>query len=287
MRIRVKGTAVLAAFVLAASWLAAGPVRGQTPSASLFPAYTAPRTADGKPNLNGIWQSFTTANWDVLAHAAQPGPHPEVMGAWGAGPGGQSIVEGNEIPYQPWAAAKKEENFKNRMVVKTTNDPHRYDTGEPELQCYRPGVPRANYMPYPFQIFQTPDQILIVYEFKGAIRSIYMNSKDEAPSDTWMGWSKGRWEGDTLVVDVTSFEGNTWFDRAGNFHSDKLHVIERYVPVTPNHLNYEVTIEDAEVFSRPWKMSMPIYRRLERNIRIADYGCVAFLEQEEFGTTGK
>jgi len=171
MRIRVTVVAAMSALVLAACKVTGPTPGGQTPSAPLFPAWEAPRTADGKPDLNGVWQSFTTANWDILAHAAQPGPHPEVMGAWGAGPGGQSIVEGNEIPYQPWAAAKKEENFKNRMVVKVTNDPHRYDTGEPELQCYRPGVPRANYMPYPFQIFQTPDQILIVYEYKGAIGS--------------------------------------------------------------------------------------------------------------------
>ena len=141
---------------MAVAWLATIPTASQAPSAGSFPAYKAPRTPDGKPNLNGIWQSFTTANWDILAHAAQPGPRPEIMGAWGAAPGGQGIVEGNEIPYQPWAAAKQKENFKNRMVVKVTNDPHRYDTGEPELQCYRPGVPRANYMPFPFQIFQTP-----------------------------------------------------------------------------------------------------------------------------------
>ena len=148
-------------------WLAVVPTAGQS-AAQLFPTYRATaRAADGKPDLNGIWQSFTTANWDILAHAAQPGPHPDIMGAWGAVPGGQGIVEGNEIPYQPWAAAKQKENYEKRMVVKVTNDPHRYDTGEPELQCYRPGVPRANYMPFPFQIFQTPEQILIVYRVQG------------------------------------------------------------------------------------------------------------------------
>ena len=286
MRIRVKEVAALAAFVLAAPWLAPAPLGGQTPSATLFPAYKAPRTADGRPDLNGIWQSFTTANWDILAHAAQPGPHPEVMGAWGAGPGGQGIVEGNAIPYQPWAAAKKAENLKNRMVVKVTNDPRRFDTGEPELQCYRPGVPRANYMPYPFQIFQTPTQILIVYEFKGAIRTIYMNSKDEAPSDTWMGWSKGRWEGDTLVVDVTAFESYTWFDRAGNFHSDALRVVERYTPVSPYHLQYEATIEDPKVFTRPWKMSFPIYRRVEPNVQLIEFNCVPFVQEMMYAPLG-
>jgi len=261
-------------------------VAGQAPSAQPFPPYTAPKTADGKPNLNGIWQSFTTANWDILAHSAQPGPHPDIMGAWGAEPGGQGIVEGNEIPYQPWAAAKQKENFEKRMVVKVTNDPHRYDTGETELQCYRPGVPRANYMPFPFQIFQTPEQILMVYEYKGAVRTIYMNSKDEAPSDTWMGWSKGRWEGDTLVVDVTGFEPYTWFDRAGNFHSDELHVVERYKPVSPYHIQYEATIEDPKVFTRPWKMSFPLYRRMEPNVQLVEFNCVPFVEEMMYKPLG-
>src|SRR5918993_1138274 len=152
------------------------------------------RTEDGKPNFNGIWQSFTTANWDIEPHDAQPGPHPETMGAWGAQPAGLGIVEGGEIPYKPEALAKKQQNFKNRMVVKVTNDPARFDTGEPELQCYRPGVPRANYIPFPFQIFQNREQILIVYEYKWSVRWIYMDANSEAPVDSWMGWSNGRWD---------------------------------------------------------------------------------------------
>jgi hypothetical protein len=286
MNIRLKGAATLVAAGMAVAWLATIRTASQVPSAGSFSAYKAPRTPDGKPNLNGIWQSFTTANWDILAHAAQPGPRPEIMGAWGAAPGGQGIVEGNEIPYQPWAAAKQKENFKNRMVVKVTNDPKRYDTGEPELQCYRPGVPRANYMPFPFQIFQTPREILIVYEYKGAVRTVYMNSKDEAPSDTWMGWSRGRWDGDTLVVDVTGFDGHTWFDRAGNFHSDALHVVERYTPVSPYHMSYEATIEDPKVFTRPWKMSFPIYRRVEPNVQLVEFNCVPFVEEMMYTPLG-
>ena len=245
-----------------------------------------PRTPDGKPNLSGIWQAFTTANWDILAHASQPGPHAELLGAWGAGPGGQGIVEGNEIPYQPWARAKKEENFKNRTVVKVAADPSRFDSGDPELQCYLPGVPRANYMPYPFQIFQTPDLIMIVYEYRGAVRSIYMTGNLEPPTETWMGWSRGRWEGDTLVVDVTSFNSYTWFDRAGNFHSDALHVVERYTPVSPNHLMYEATIEDPKVFTRPWKMSFPIYRRMEPNVQLVDFNCVPFVQELMYAPLG-
>jgi hypothetical protein len=286
MHIRLRSLIASAATVAAAFWLAPTPIAGQAPSGQLFPPYTPARTPDGKPDLNGIWQSFTTANWDILAHAAQPGPHPEIMGAWGAAPGGQGIVEGNEIPYQPWAAAKQKENFEKRMVVKVTNDPHRYDTGEPELQCYRPGVPRANYMPFPFQIFQTPEQILVVYEYKGAIRTIYMNSKFEAPSDTWMGTSNGRWDGDTLVVDVTGFDEHSWFDRAGNFHSDALHVVERYTPISPYHLRYEATIDDPKVFTRPWKISFPLYRRVEPNLQLIEFNCVPFVEEMIYAPLG-
>jgi hypothetical protein len=172
------------------------------------------------------------------------------------------------------------------MVVKVTNDPHRYDTGEPELQCYRPGVPRANYMPFPFQIFQTPEQILVVYEYKGAIRTIYMNSKFEAPSDTWMGTSNGRWDGDTLVVDVTGFDEHSWFDRAGNFHSDALHVVERYTPISPYHLRYEATIDDPKVFTRPWKISFPLYRRVEPNLQLIEFNCVPFVEEMIYAPLG-
>ena len=159
-------------------------------------------------------------------------------------------MEGDDIPYQPWAAAKKKENAANWLKL------------DPEIKCYMPGVPRATYMPYPFQIVQTPTHILMAYEFASASRTIYMNSKEESPADTWMGWSRGRWEGDTLVVDVNAFNGQTWFDRAGNFHSDALHVVERYTPISRDVLQYDVTIEDPKVFTRPWKMSMPLYRRV-------------------------
>jgi hypothetical protein len=282
MRNRVKAVAVVIAIAAAAIVGFCGvdsPVSGQTPSAAGFAPYRPPRTADGRPDLNGIWQAFTTANWDILDHEAQPGPHPEILGAYGAGPGGQSIVEGNELPYQPWAAEKQKENLKNRMRADSVADATRYDTGDPELKCYRPGVPRATYMPFPFQIFQAKDQILIVYEFKSAVRTIYMDGKHpEGPGDFWMGWSTGRWEGDTLVVDVKQFNEYTWFDRVGNFHSDEMHVVERYTPVSPYHLRYEATIEDPKVFTRPWKMSFPIYRRVERNVQLMGFNCVPFVE---------
>jgi hypothetical protein len=265
------------------------PIAGQAPAARprrtdvQFPAYTAPRSADGKADLSGIWQALVTADIDVQDHDAQAGPHSDVMGAYGAWPGGQGIVEGGEIPYRPEALAKKKENEARRMMVHITNDPSRHDTGDPELKCYRPGIPRANYMPFPFQIIQGQKSIAIVYEFANALRTIYMDKKSEAPADSWMGWSTGTWDGDTLVVSTSGFLPYTWFDRAGDFHSDALNVTERYTPVSPYHLMYEATIEDPNVFTRPWKVRFPLYRRMEKNIQLMDFNCVEFVEGMIYG----
>ncbi len=245
-----------------------------------------PRTPEGRPDLSGIWQSFTTANWNILAHSSEAGPYSEVLGAWAAARGGLGIVEGNEIPYQPWAAEKQRENFANRTVVKVANDPSRFDTGDPEMQCFRAGVPRANYMPFPFQIIQTPEEVFIVYEYKGAYREIFMDSDSESPGYTWMGWSNGRWDGDTLVVDVSGFNGYTWFDRAGNFHSDALHVVERWTPLSPYHMHYEATIEDPNVFTRPWKMSFTLYKNVDPSAQLVEFNCVPFVEQLMYGPLG-
>jgi hypothetical protein len=280
MRIGFKGAAVASALgAVAVFWLMAIPAAGQAPAGF-------PRTPDGKPNLSGIWQAFNTANWDILAHPAQPGPRPELMGAWGAQPGGMGIVDGNEIPYRPEALAQKKKNFDNRMNVKVANDPSRFDQGDPELQCYRPGVPRANYMPFPFQIFQDREQIMVVYEYKWSVRWIYMDATSEAQIDSWMGWSNGRWDGDTLVVDVTGFNGHTWLDRAGNFHSDALHVVERWTPTDAGHLMYEATIEDPKTFTRPWKMRFPIYRRVEPGLQLIEFNCVPFVEEMMYNPLG-
>jgi hypothetical protein len=260
--------------------------QGGAPAAPRPQAQVGGRTEDGKPNLNGVWQALTSANWDVEAHQAEPGPHPEIMGAWGAQPGGMGIVEGGAIPYKPDALKKKQDNLKNRTLVKVTNDPHRFDTGDPEIQCFRPGVPRANYMPFPFQIFQNRDQILIVYEYKGSMRTVFMDKHQDAPVDSWMGWSNGRWEGDTLVIDVTGFNGHQWLDRAGNFFSDTAHVVERWTPRGANHLMYEATIEDPAVYTRPWKISFPIYRRLEPNAQLVEFNCVPFVEEMMYAPIG-
>jgi hypothetical protein len=233
-----------------------------------------PRTVNRQPDLNGIWQSLSTAYWDIQDHSARSGPR--TLGAIGAVPPGQGIVEGDALPYQPLAAAKQKENFANRM------------TADPEIKCFLPGIPRATYMQYPFQIVQTKNQVLMVYQYASATRAIDTNSASaakaaEAPVDAWMGYSRGKWEGETLVVDVTGFNDQTWFDRSGNFHSDALHVVERYTPMDRDHLLYEATIEDPKVFTRTWKISLPLYRRMEKNAQLLDYKCVEFAEDLLYG----
>jgi hypothetical protein len=223
----------------------------------------------GKPNLNGIWQAITEANWDIQAHQARPGP--AQFGALFAEPAGIGVVDGNEIPYTPEALKKKQDNFANRW------------TRDPEAKCYMPGVPRATYMPFPFQIFQGTDKVLIAYPFAAASRIIHLKEVGESPADAWMGWSRAAWEGDTLVVDVRNLIDQTWFDRAGNHHSDALHVTERYSMIDANTIEYEATIDDPNVFTRPWKMRMPLYRRLDKNAQLLEFKCVPFSEELLYG----
>ena len=155
-------------------------------------------------------------------------------------------------------------------------------TADPEAQCYLPGVPRITYMPYPFQIFQLADRVVILYEYLHTTREIFTDGSrhPDMPVEFWMGDSRGRWEGNTLVVDVTLFTDQTWFDRAGNFHSDALHVVERYTRTGRDHMLYEVTIEDPKVFTRPWKMRMPLYRRQEPHAQLLEYECYAYAREE-------
>jgi len=266
MRNRTRGALIVVLAAAVGGSLACAGLSGPEQNA----AYTAPRTPEGQPDLNGIWQAVNTANWDIQDHPARQGPV-VALGAAFSVPAGLGVVEGNEIPYQPWAAAKKKENAEQWLTL------------DPEIKCYMPGVPRAAYLPYPFQIVQTPSHVLFAYEFASASRTVYVDGKTESPVETWMGHSNGRWEGDTLVVDVTSLNDQTWFDRAGNFHSEALHVVERYTRVGPDTLQYEATIEDPKVFTRPWKMSMPLYRRLEPSAQIFEYKCVEFVEELMYG----
>lgn len=291
MRIRIASIGNgLVTVVPAVLLLAVMPAAGQQPpTPGQFPAYRAPHMADGHPDLNGIWQALVTADWDIQDHEAQPGPHPEINGAYGAGPAGQSIIEGGgEIPYRPEALAKKRQNFQNRAVADVSNDKTWHDKGDPEFKCYMPGVPRANYLPFPFRIVQgSSPYILMAYEFTSATRTIRMDWKGEAPTPSWMGWSRGHWEGETLVVDVSGMREESWLDRAGDYHSDEFHVVERYTPVSPYHLMYEATIEDPKVYTRSWKISFPLYRRMEKGVQLLEFKCVPFTEELLFGRFSK
>ena len=271
------------ALALAAFSVAVAPVAGQQ-----APAYRAPRGADGHPDLNGIWQTINSANYDIQTHMARPamalrpgpyGPVPAApvlaLGAVGSVPPGMGVVDGDELPYLPAALEQKKKNQENWLTL------------DPEIKCYLPGVPRATYMPYPFQIFQSPKAIFMAYEYAGATRNIYLKDPGPAPVDSWMGQSFGHWEGDTLVVDVTGFNDGSWFDRAGNFHSEALKVVERYTRTSPDVISYEATITDPKTFSRPWKMSMPLYRRVEKNAQLMDFKCVEFVEELLYGKLRK
>ena len=233
-----------------------------------------PRTPDGKPDLNGIWQSLTTANWNLEPHAASQGATEE-LGAIGASPPGIGVVKGGKIPYLPVALAQRTMNFSTRR------------TEDPEAKCFRPGVPRATYMPYPFQVFQTGSEVFIAYQFASATRTINMKDHIKAPFDSWMGWSNGHWEGDTLVVEVTAQNGQAWLDRAGNYTSADVRVVERYTMDGPNLMLYEATIEDPAVFSQPWSVSLPLYRLVESGARLLEFKCVEFAEELMYGHLSK
>jgi hypothetical protein len=237
--------------VLATALLAAGSTsRGQTP---------VPQVAGRPPNFTGIWQALTTANWNIEDHQAELGI-----------PGGQGIVEGGEIPYKPDTAAKKAENFKNRQTL------------DPEHRCYMPGVPRFMYLPFPFQILQSEKFIMMVSEYAHTVRRIHLDGSGhpEGFPGSWMGDSRARWDRNTLVIDTTNFTDQTWFDGSGNFHGVALHVVERLSLRGRDHLDYEATIEDPKVFTRPWKIRFPLYRRVEQNVQLLEYPCVSFLEDE-------
>jgi hypothetical protein len=236
--------------------------------------YRAPRAWDGHPDLNGIWQALGTANWNLEDHSAEQGPVWE-LGAIAAVPPGMSVVEGGVIPYLPAALQTRKANYDNRR------------TEDPEAKCYMGGIPRANYMPYPFQIVQSTQGILFVYQFATASRLVNMGPPVKASTDTWMGTNNGRWEGETLVIDVTGLNGLAWLDRAGNWTSDAVHVLERVTPRSAETLMYEATIEDRNVFARPWKIRVPLYRRVEQDAQLLDFKCVEFSEKLIYGKDTK
>jgi len=281
----VVATAVATVAVAAVTLLLvpglAKPGAAQTLSGS--PA-ALPRVAN-RPDFSGIWQTNNTASWDLQTHSprpmvGQPGitensvvlAAPVVaLGTAGWSPGGLGVVQGEQIPYQPWAAKRKQENLANWV------------DRDPELKCFQPGVPRAMYMPHPFQIVQSHTKMNFVFEFANAERTIHLTKMDPYPNVGFMGYSVGRWEGDTLVAESSLFGDATWFDRAGNFHSDALKVTERFIPMTRDAFRYEATIEDPQVFTRPWTISMPMYRRLEPNAQLVDFRCVPMVEETMYG----
>jgi hypothetical protein len=236
-----------------------------TPAAPAAPAYRAPRSADNRPNLSGTWQALNEGNWNIEPHPADFGTVPG-LGAINAVPPGPGIVEGGPIPYRPEALARRNENYKNRGGT------------DPEAKCYPPGVPRAMYMPYPFEIVQNTDYMTMLFQYAAATRTVYIKEHKPAPAPSAMGQSNGRWEGETLVIETTGLEERTWFDRAGNFHSDQMKVTERITARSADTLNYEATIDDPKTFTRIWKISFPLYRRFDKQAQIVEFKCTGFVE---------
>ncbi len=229
-----------------------------------------PRATGGQPDLSGAWQALNTAHWNLEPHVSA---YPVLLelGAQFAVPPGQGVVSGGAIPYLPEALAERDRRFENRLEE------------DPEGKCYLGGVPRSTYMPYPLQIFQNEHDVVISYQFATGFRRIFVNGQDEAPLDSWMGWSNGHWEDDTFVVEVTGLNGQTWLDRAGNYASENARIIERYTPLGPNHLQYEATIDDPTVFSQPWTISMPLYRVVDEGFRMLEFKCEPYAEEKIYG----
>lgn len=275
----MKKLSILAA--TAAAFVMAG-------TGTAFAQATQPATIDGKPNLNGIWQAMSRANDNLEPHSAAPAPLRAVdreYGVLGAIPAGLGVVEGGKIPYKPEALERLNENRQN--VVK-------YD---PQAACYLPGIPRATYLPYPFQIVQGGnDDMLFVYEYANANRVIEMRDVDIPPIDTWMGTSYGKWEGDTLVVTTLAqspgeykaprgvmLQGVTWLDRAGNYLTNTTTVVERFKKIDNDHIQYSATIEDPNLYTKPWTISMVLYRNVEPNAQLLEFRCVPFSEMMLYG----
>lgn len=247
-----------------------------------------PRTPSGKPDLNGIWQALGNAHYDLEPHVARgamawrPGPVVPVpakavlaFGAIGAVPSHRGIVVDGAIPYTPEAAERKKDNQANWVER------------DPEIKCYLPGLPRATYMPFPFQIFQSEKAVFMAYEYAGAVRNIYLKDPGPPQVDTWMGQSVGRWEGDTFVVEANGFNADSWLDRAGNFHSEAMKVTERYTMLGADHIQYVATIDDPQTFTRPWSLELVLYRDIDPNARLGQFKCVEFVEELLYGSLRK
>jgi hypothetical protein len=251
---RRKHLLPLAALLL----VAVGPqaVHGQKPKAD-----GVPRLANGKPDFSGIWQTLSEADYDLQPHAGRRDAPPS--------PG---VVEGGTLPYKPEALAQKERNFAARA------------SDDPRLHCYILGVPRNVYYPAPFQIFERERDLTLVHQFGHQVRTIHTNGTlhpKETDQEFWLGDSRGHWEGDTLVVDVADFNERTWLDRAGNYHSPDMHVTERWRFVDPNTISYTATVEDPQVYTKPWTINVLLNRRREKNFELIEDYCFT-LRYEKF-----
>ncbi len=229
-------------------------------AAAIAPAVTLaadagpiPRLANGRPDFSGIWETLSNADEDLEPHSARDDAAPSA-----------GVVVGNVIPYLPKALEQKARNFSARA------------TDDPRLKCWTLGTPRDIYYPEPFQIFERPQDLTLVFEFGNTVRDIHTDGTLH-PVDTdnefWLGDSRGHWEGDTLVVDVRDFNDETWLDRAGDFHTEALHVIERWTLLDANTLDYRATLSDPNVFSRPWTLEVLLYRRREKNFHLIENYC--------------
>jgi hypothetical protein len=154
---------------------------------------------------------------------------------------------------------------------------------DPEAKCYLPGIPRANYMDKPFQIFHSDQSVYFAYEFAGAVRDVFLKDPGEAPLDSWMGQSYGKWDGDTFVIEVTGLHPDTWLDRSGNIHGPTTKVVERWTPTSDLTMRYEATIEDAEVYTKPWKIAFNLYKRVGEDAELQQFKCVEFVEELIYG----
>jgi hypothetical protein len=251
--------------VLVIALLTSSPATAQAPAGQ---AFTPPRTAGGQPDLQGVWRAWNLAKYDLEAHGAKPGV-----------PAGLGFVvdpADGKIPYQPWALKRRDEHAAN------TKDPDPWKNADPFVKCYNPGIPRLTYIGFPFQIVQTPGAVMFNYEWSHKKRMVPINSTAPLPDpldqSNWNGIPRGRFEGNTLVVDNGNFSGYTWFDMAGNFHTDALTVTERYTPIGPDLLRYEATMTDPKAFTRPWTIRMQIQRQTD--VGILDYECTAMLDEQ-------
>jgi hypothetical protein len=236
----------IAAMVAASLLLAPVLLAGTAAAADRIPRL------NGKPDFSGIWQTTSAADFDLEPHSTRKDAPPSA-----------GIVVGNVIPYLPAALEQKKKNFAAR------------DSSDPRLKCWTLGTPRGIYYPEPFQILQRPEDLTVVFEFGHSVRTIHNNGTlhPTEKNQYWLGDSRGHWDGDTLVVDATDFEDETWLDRAGNYHSEDMHVVERWQLLDANTIDYRATIEDPNVFSHSWEIEVILYRHREKDFQLIENYC--------------